>query len=699
MKFTDADIIEEQRGTVRFTDSDIVEPESRPNTATEQVQRFLLGGTGREPVGEALVSNVKAVPRQAGLAARYLTEGLGDVADIASKPIRATANALGVPMSMESTGEAAANLIGLPTPETSGERVIGTAGRTLAAGGGIAGGARLAASKLAPGVAQKVLEIMAARPEMQVASATGAGLSGGAAREAGAGPFGEFAAALAGGLVAPALLSAGQRTAAASGRLVDRMRGSPELDARIGAAIEKAAQSSGIDVPAAVRESLRQDMTKAMRTGEITPDVVRRLVDYRMTGLTPTAGPVTRDPGIFTKQANLAKIGVSSQDPKLQTLSQIQNQNAQRLVQNLNELGAGASDDAVSAGQKVINALASGDKAEAAKISGLYDQARGSTGRSAMLDGKAMVRNIESTLRQNFGRRWGEFVPAWLKSEMDDIAKGGALTVDDANILKTLVGNETASAQGNAKYALRAIRNSLDDVPLVGNASSEARAAQDAARAAARSRFSKIEDMPALQAVLEGAEPDKFVQTYIVGSGNTASVNQAMKLRNLIKDSPEALAAVKNNIAQTLKKSALSGASDEVGRFSQSGYNRSLNAIGDAKLRLFFSPEEINALKAIGRVASYEQVQPVGSAVNNSNTASTAIATILDRIGSLGLIRRIPGGSELLGDPLRNVSRSIDAGRMTRIPAATVPGMTKQEALMRLPPRLIPAYLLTAQEE
>lgn len=686
------------------TESVATQPE-RPMSATEQVQRFLLGGTGREPVGEALVENAKQIPRQTGLAARSIAEGLGDVVDIASKPMRAMVNAVGIPMSMEPTGEYFADLVNLPKPQTPAERIGSTAGRTIAGSGGFVGGARLVAAKAAPGIAQKVAQMMAARPEMQAASAAGAGLAGGYAREAGASPLDEFLASLAGGLAAPALLATGQRVAGAVSnagrRLVDRAMDNRGLNARIDALIESAANRSGVDVPAAVRGSLRADMAKAMQTGELTPDVVRRLVDYRMTGTVPTAGPLTLDPGLVTRQKNLAKIGVSSQDPKLQALAQIENQNAARLVQNLNEIGAGTADDAVTAGQKVINALAAGDKAEAARITQLYNQARDSTGRSALLDGKAMVANIEGVMRKQFGRRWGEFVPAWLKSELDDIAKGGSLTVDDANILKTLVGNETASAQGNARFALRAIRNSLDDVPLVGAASSDARMAQDAARAAAKARFGKLEDIPALQAVVEGVEPDKFVQTYIVGSGNTASVNSVMKLRNVLKDSPEALTAVKNNIAQTLKKAALSGNADEVGRFSQSGYNRALNAIGDLKLKLFFSPEEVQALKAIGRVASYEQFQPTGSAVNNSNTASTAIATILDRIGSLGLVRRIPGGSELLGDPLRNVARNIEAGRLTRIPAAaaSAPKIPLEERLMLLPPRLIAPYLLTAQEQ
>ena len=79
----------------------------------------------------------------------------------------------------------------------------------------------------------------------------------------------------------------------------------------------------------------------------------------------------------------------------------------------------------------------------------------------------------------------------------------------------------------------------------------------------------------------------------------------------------------------TLKRQALGGAADEVGNFSQSAYNKALRDIGDRKLALFFSQDEIRQLKAVGRVSSHTQFQPRGPAVNNSNSGAL--------VGGLGL--------------------------------------------------------------
>ena len=90
-----------------------------------------------------------------------------------------------------------------------------------------------------------------------------------------------------------------------------------------------------------------------------------------------------------------------------------------------------------------------------------------------------------------------------------------------------------------------------------------------------------------------------------------------------------------------------------MGKFSQSAYNKALNQIGDRKLNLFFSPEEVQQLRTVGRVSSYMQNQPVGSAVNNSNSGSLLLGRGLD------LINKIPGGETFIGRPLQNINISM----------------------------------------
>jgi hypothetical protein len=75
----------------------------------------------------------------------------------------------------------------------------------------------------------------------------------------------------------------------------------------------------------------------------------------------------------------------------------------------------------------------------------------------------------------------------------------------------------------------------------------------------------------------------------------------------------------------------------------------------------------VNQLKAVGRVASYEQFQPKGSAINNSNTAGAALSTILDKLGSSPLLRKFPLYSEVIGNPLKSVTANVQAVKATNI--------------------------------
>lgn len=647
-----------------------------------------------EGLASRVSREIRDIPRQIGLTARHGIEGIGDIADLVASPVRAGLNMAGADIQGRS-GKALSDALGLPEPQTSTERVVGDISRLVAGSGGAIGVAGKAAQAVS-GTSQAVLKAMANRPDLQAASAIGAGGAGGIVRETGGDPLAQAVAALVGGVAAPVAVSGAQRAITAGKSAADRLVGGPQLNARIDAVLDQALQSRGTsiaDISGAAKSALRFDMQKAMKAGEMSPDVVRRLVDYRLTGLTPTAGPLTLDPGIVTRQKNLSALGASSNDPKLQALSQIENANARKLIENINAMGADTADDALSAGAKVAGALSAKEQAAKTKIGGLYDQARDSAGRSSMLDGKAFAKQTQAALKENLS---DDFLPAGIKRRLDAIGNGEeTLTVDMAEKIKTAIGKlQRNSSDGNVRYALGIVRENLDNAPLVSEGGQGAIDAFGKARAANREWMKIVEQTPALQAIRDGVEPDKFVQTYITGKGNAASVNAVSKLRDQIKDVPEAMTAVKNNIAQTLKSSALSGKADELAKFSSTAYNKALTGIGDAKLSMFFTPKEIQALKAIGRVASYEQFQPAGSAVNNSKTAAAAIANILDRIGGNPIINKLTLGTSapvarIISGPLREVSASAEAGRLAGIPAAI--GQKKpSDPMFLLPPVLAP---------
>ena len=58
-----------------------------------------------------------------------------------------------------------------------------------------------------------------------------------------------------------------------------------------------------------------------------------------------------------------------------------------------------------------------------------------------------------------------------------------------------------------------------------------------------------------------------------------------------------------------------------------------MDKIGDRKLNILFSKEEVNKMRAVSRVADYIQVQPSGSAVNNSKTAAAMVTSMFDFLG------------------------------------------------------------------
>ena len=92
-------------------------------------------------------------------------------------------------------------------------------------------------------------------------------------------------------------------------------------------------------LPKAIRDKMLEDVKKANPTGEgLDSAALKRLADFRATGLTPTRGMLTLDPVQITREQNLAKIGANTQDEGLKGLALVQNQNNNKLIANLNRL-------------------------------------------------------------------------------------------------------------------------------------------------------------------------------------------------------------------------------------------------------------------------------------------------------------------------------------------------------------------------
>lgn len=638
-----------------------------------------------KPFGKDLGDAIADVPRQLGLTARHAVEGLGDTFDsFVGNPLRTLASPILGNAPTARTGAALADAVGLPQARTAGERIVGDAARLLAGGGGMLGAASKAA-QATTGTAQAAARLLASNPGSQLASAGAAGLAGGYTRETGGGDGAQLVASLAAGVAAPAAIGGAQRAAAALARRAQPPAPTPEQAQQINITINNALQDSGVtleQLPRQVAQDIRNDVAAAFRTSDqVSPDAVRRLADYRLTGLTPTAAGLTLDPAVVTRQRNLAKLGVNSKDSTAQFLGQTENRNNQLLKQGLNDLGAGAADDAYAGGERIIGALAQRDQRARDLIGRLYDRARDSSGRSAELDPAAFTQRAGDLLHE---ANVESFLTPDIRNRLNDFATGRIpLTVEIAEQFKTGIGRlQRSSTDGNVRFALGAVRQALDDTPLLQatetasgaatlggprNVGQEAINAFNRARRVNRMYMGLVERTPALQAVRDGIEPDKFVQQFIVGNASKSNVMDVARLKSSIKASPEAMRAVREQITGFLKDRALNGQADEVGNFSSAAYTNALSQIGDRKLRLFFQPNEISQLKALGRVSRYEQFQPTGHAVNNSNTAG-ALGGLAERILSQSVLSKIPFGQAAIGEPLQNIQVGFQSGRALDVP-------------------------------
>jgi hypothetical protein len=656
-----------------------------------------------EPFGQRLNREIADIPRQIGLTARHGLNAVGSTVGMLSDPIGGAINAV-VPGAHMQTArtltDKAADMIGLPSPRNATERGVADATEVMGAGGGTIGLASKGAN-IATGGVKNALQTLASNPLQQTVSAGAAGGAGGYTRETGGDGTSQFVASLAAGVATPFAMNKLMQAGSSVGNAVRGKIAPPqELAAKVDIRIDSALQPSGMtmaDLPAGVQNSIRADVQQAMKAdGMLSPDAIRRLADYRLTGATPTAATLTLDPAMVSQQKNLAKLGINSKDRTAQQLGQTENANNRQLIGGLNDLGAGTPDNALAGGRKIINALADRNDAAKSAIGARYEAARASGGRSAELDPSTFTQTANNLLDEAL---LGGKLPSDVRNLLNKAAAGDLpLTVDVAEQFKTRIGDLQRSTTDMAeRKALGLVRQALDNTPLLDGQGQQAIDAFNKARRLNRAWMGVVEKTPALQAVRDGIEPDKFVQQFIVGNGSKANVADLDALRRSVKSSPEALSAAKTQIAAYLKSSALNGAADEVGNFSQSAYNKALKAIGDEKLALFFQKDEVAQLKAIGRVASYEQFQPKGSAVNNSNTASAGLAAILDRVAGSPLLSKIPLGNMLAG-PAQNISVGIQANR-----AMNVPGALVGNALARPspPPGLLlsPAALMGSDRE
>lgn len=151
--------------------------------------------------------------RQVGLTARAGVTGLTGLPQMGTNAVIGGLNSLLGTNIPKADVNATLSAIGLPEPENAVERVAQDAAGAMAGAGGVTRLAQSAVNPLANTLGQRFANVLSSSPGMQVAGGATGGASSGIAREEGAGPLGQLAAGLAGGMLGPlALYGAGATT-------------------------------------------------------------------------------------------------------------------------------------------------------------------------------------------------------------------------------------------------------------------------------------------------------------------------------------------------------------------------------------------------------------------------------------------------------------------------------------------------------
>jgi uncharacterized protein YukE len=392
-----------------------------------------------------------------------------------------------------------------------------------------------------------------------------------------------------------------------------------------------------------VQDSLLDDANRALRAGgTLHGEELARMADFRATGIQPTLGQITRDPKQYTFEMNTR--GISGAGDDLTNRFNEQNVQLINAVNRARGTMGGPEQEKYNAGERMLDLLRTQDEASRTNVGNLYETARNTAGIHTPLNNHNFTNALNDELDQ---RMVGDAIPTDIRNTLNRIATGDMpFTVQKAEQIRQAINDQMPKIPGRERTALQAVNHHLQtEIDSLGDTlGGQSGEAFKAARAAASQRFGELDRSPALKAATQDFEPNDFVDKFIL----KAKPTHLSALVSDLRRNPELLSEAKGQVIDFLKSKALSGQTDEYGKFSQAGLKNGINAIGEERLKRLFSPTEVEEIKRIQRVAAAIMVRPAGGSVNESHT-SQAIANLLTRLAN------VPYLKELAINPIMNL--------------------------------------------
>lgn len=451
----------------------------------------------------------------------------------------------------------------------------------------------------------------------------------------------------AGAVLAPLAGVAMDKAASGIGKVVINRMARPaagDAQAQAAAHVEVALKQAGIPIAQindTVKKGLVSDVAKMLQSGKtVDPKAIARKATLDSLRLTGTQAQVSGNPVEWQAEREMAKIqGVG--DSLRQKFVDDSEHLAQRLDQTARATLGTSGQDSHAAMQGVFDVLRANDAKRQDAVRSLYDQARNAIGNDLQLDAGRMVANLSQDLEHH---GLGSFLRSDVKGMLGRFADGSEpLTLAKKEELVKIINARLASTtDGSQRYALGMVRRhleaeteqSLDSVPVLLLQQGDLPAVQawQSARQEAAKRFGVIDRTPAIQSALDDMAPDKAFEKLVL----RADVRDLQALRNELSQNPQAIHDLRRQMVEHISSKAVN---PNTGQFSPAAMRKALEAVGDRRLGVLFTPKQVARLKQIDAAANALMSEPRGAAVNHSNTGA-ALANHLGRVA--GLLGKVP---------------------------------------------------------
>lgn len=381
---------------------------------------------------------------------------------------------------------------------------------------------------------------------------------------------------------------------------------------------------SGLDktkVPPNMWQGFKEQAIHAIKTDDL-PSLEKYVRLYSLAeGLpVPVKGlrsMYTRDPVQWGVEHDLRGIpGVG--EPIAETIAGVH----KSLIQNLDAIGANKGTDITTSGQTLKNALTSADESMRQKVKAAYDSFTASTGKKVEVPLTGLAQDYAQILKS-----YGNRIPSPVRKEFESYGlltgkKLKLMSLDNAEDLIKNYINKHVGSDPVVNNALSELRNAVNNAEYAAGENLPGQAGKLARdqRKTAEERKKIIESIPALQDVVKGKEPDKFISSHILNG----KVEEISKLKSFLeKYSPETLTQLQNDILAHIKSKVTKGVDPNQAEFSHAQFKGFTDPTDPMHQRLkrFLSADQLDVLSRMKQVADNFLVDPVGSARNKSNSA------------------------------------------------------------------------------